>query len=597
MAQAQLDRLELLAETDSLAAELSEWIDRAPAWPPARACQALVRRLLARCDTLRVRLEAPLVVATLGGTGTGKSALVNALVGDEVTPAGRQRPTTRIPTLVCRRGLRPEELAIDAQSVRVVEHDSPALRDLVIIDCPDPDTTEDASAGGTNLARLRELLPYCDVLLVTSSQQKYRSARVFEELADAAPGARLIFVQTHADVDEDIRDDWRRTLSSEYVGGEMFRVDSLSALSDAQAGLAPRGDFGRLVDLLTQSLSKAAATRIRRANFLDLVAAALEACRRRIEGGLPAVAQLETAIEESRGRLAARMVTGWRDQLLGSRRLWEGRLLAEVASRWGLSPFALLLRIYQGLGAIFLSAALWRVRTPVQLAVWGAASGAHSLSRARQSRARAAAGRAMDWYWDEAELRTAAIIVDGYAAEAGYRPAEHHTSAILREASDAGAAFASTAGAQLQKSVERLAARRTGWFARLVYELLFSSLLLVILYRLGRNFFYDSWLAPELRPLLGIDFLLTAGIWIVLWSMFLVWMFTRRLRRGLKREVDAAAEDWASPAAAAGLFQPAEAWCREARRFRDDLERLEQRVEAWRAALATPEPRLGHRVG
>src|SRR5581483_139476 len=98
----ELLHLELLAEVDSLLGEIAAWSRRADDWPPARHAQALVRRLSERTDTLRVRLEAPLVVATLGGTGTGKSTLVNALVGGDVSPASRQRPTTRQPILVCR---------------------------------------------------------------------------------------------------------------------------------------------------------------------------------------------------------------------------------------------------------------------------------------------------------------------------------------------------------------------------------------------------------------------------------------------------------------------------------------------------------------
>src|SRR5262245_36204875 len=183
----EIAHLELLSEVDSLLAELHTWAGRAPDWPAARSCQAIVRRLAERADTLRVRLDAPLVVATLGGTGTGKSTLVNALVGGEVTEAGRQRPTTRQPTLVCRSDISPQLLDIDPAAVRLVHRDLPALRDLVLLDCPDPDTTEATSQEGTNLARLRELLPHCDVLLVTSTQQKYRSARVADELASAAP--------------------------------------------------------------------------------------------------------------------------------------------------------------------------------------------------------------------------------------------------------------------------------------------------------------------------------------------------------------------------------------------------------------------------
>src|SRR5262245_16201658 len=201
MSLAELAHLELLAEVDSLLAELHQWVDRAPDWTTARQAQALVRRLAARADTLRVRLEAPLVVAMLGGTGTGKSSLVNALVGSEVTLPGRQRPTTRQPIVICRSDLAPAALGIPADQVQLVQRDLPLLRDLVLVDCPDPDTTEQEESAVSNLSRLRELLPHCDVLMVTTTQQKYRSSRVSEELAAAAPGARLVFVQTHADLD------------------------------------------------------------------------------------------------------------------------------------------------------------------------------------------------------------------------------------------------------------------------------------------------------------------------------------------------------------------------------------------------------------
>ena len=71
-------------------------------------------------------------------------------------------------------------------------------------------TSPGAKRQDSNLARLRAILPKCDVLLVTATQQKYRSARVADELAASAPGAHLVFVETHADLDDDIRDDWRQ---------------------------------------------------------------------------------------------------------------------------------------------------------------------------------------------------------------------------------------------------------------------------------------------------------------------------------------------------------------------------------------------------
>ncbi len=128
MAGSELAHLEVLAEVNSLVDRLNRWADDAPAWQPAEKCRALVRRLSQRADSLRVRLEAPLVVATLGGTGTGKSALVNALLGAEVVQTGRSRPTTTRPTLICRPGLTPELLGIERASVEWIERDLPALR-------------------------------------------------------------------------------------------------------------------------------------------------------------------------------------------------------------------------------------------------------------------------------------------------------------------------------------------------------------------------------------------------------------------------------------------------------------------------------------
>ena len=283
MMRSEVAHLELLAEIDTLTRALERWADAAPSWDEAEVCSALVRQLLDRARTVRVRLEAPLIVATLGGTGTGKSALVNALIGREIVASGRERPTTQRPTLICREELTPELLGIDPESVDVIHDDSPSLSDLILIDCPDPDTSESSEAAETNLAQLRRILPHCDVLLIAATQQKYRSARVGEELDAAAPGARLVFVQTHADTDEDIRNDWRRVLGDRYEPGYIYRIDSLSALVDAQQGIAPRGEFGRLVDLLTGELAGTAAGRIRRANFLDLIDDTLTRCQERLD--------------------------------------------------------------------------------------------------------------------------------------------------------------------------------------------------------------------------------------------------------------------------------------------------------------------------
>ncbi|HEV3341363.1 MAG TPA: GTPase [Pirellulales bacterium] len=599
----ELRHIELLAEVDSLLGEMDAWSRQAGDWPPARHAHALARRLSERTDTLRVRLEAPLVVATLGGTGTGKSTLVNALVGGEVSPASRQRPTTRQPILVCRDDLEPHQLGIPAESVQVVHRNLPMLRDFVLLDCPDPDTTEDEEARGTNLARLRELLPHCDVLLIATTQQKYRSARVAEELASAAAGARLVFVQTHAATDDDIRDDWRRIISEEYVAGEMFFVDSLAALADARQGVQQRGEFARLLEFLSHQLAGTAAKRIRRANFLDLTAETLAACRERLDAALPKVEELEVGIAEQRAKLAARLAAEMREELLASRRSWENRLLTEITSCWGFSPFSCVLRLYQGLGGVLSSAALLRVRTPAQLALWGAFEGGRRWrSRRKESAAEDASSRAVAASWDEGELRTAAIIVDGYAADAGLSRRETHLVAVDREAAAAGKVWIAVAGSELQQVMARLAQRHTGWWVRFRYELALIALLAMLLYRFGRNFFYDSWLAVELglrehvEPVLGTDFFLGAGFTLVLWCALLLWLFSMRLRRGVRSEIEQLAANWNNAKLMSTVFAELDSECRGIHLFRSDLERLENRVGQLRHRLSTPDARLGHRI-
>ncbi len=595
MPKHELARLELLAEIDALVERLGQWVDNAPPWETARECRVLLQRLRDRAGALRIRMEAPLVVATLGGTGTGKSSLVNALVGEEVVRTGRERPTTLRPTLICRHDLDARRLGIDPRAVELVRRDLPELRDLVLIDCPDPDTTENPDAEDTNLWRLRQLLPHCDVLLVTTTQQKYRSARVADEMAAAAAGARLVFVQTHADEDDDIRDDWREVLGRQYSTGHDFFVDSLQAAADVRDNIEPRGEFAGLLDLLTRQLAGAAPARIRRANFLDLVDQALVSCGRRIDAAEPNVERLRQAIVRQRQTLAARLAKQMNDDLLTNRRQWESRLLGKVASRWGFSPWSLVLRAYQSLGGLLSSSLLLRARTPAQIALWGTFEGARTWRKRRQQRlADKGAVRTVSGCWDETELRAASVVLSGHVIEAGMDRDAAALETIADEALQAGGTFVATAADELESLLGRLSERHTGWFTRCRYEILLLAMIGLLLFRLGKNFFWDSWLAPAPVPVLGLDFYLSATFWLLLWCLILLWAFTQRLRRGLRREIAELSQTWSSAETAGGVFARLERDCEKIERFRQELVLLEQEVAGLEKRLATPEEVLGH---
>ncbi len=418
MNDSEIAQLELFAQVDELLRRLQEWSEGDSAWQPMNESRALVRRLLGRLDTLRVRLEAPLVVATFGGTGTGKSALVNALVGRECTPSGRQRPTTTRPILIAHPRAELDILDLPLSDFEVLRVDSAVLRDIVILDCPDPDTNE-AETAGSNIETLRRMLPHCDVLVYASTQQKYRSARVIDELDVASAGCRLIFVQTHADQDSDIRQDWRDLLAGRYDVPDMFFVDSVAALAEQQSGQHPKGDFGRLLDLLTSRLAAADRIRIRRANLLDLTMATLNRCRELVGEYEPAIARVETALSDQRTRLTCEMSTTLRTQLESSRHLWEQRILGSVTSLWGVSPFSSLLRLYNGLGAIIASASLLRARTGAQMVLVGAMQGGRWLaSRRKTAEAEDSFEQAAALSLDEGLLREAQLVISGHLHDA-----------------------------------------------------------------------------------------------------------------------------------------------------------------------------------
>jgi hypothetical protein len=311
---------------------------------------------------------------------------------------------------------------------------------------------------------------------------------------------------------------------------------------------------------------------------------------------------LEGALAKERQQLSQKLAASLRDELLASRRQWERRLLAEVASRWGFSPFSLVLRAYLGLGALVSGAALWRVRTPVQMALWGAVEGGRALRRRQQQKHSEAAGsRAVAWSWDEGQVRAAAVTLEGYAAEAGLGRDALRPELVLRQAAEAGTLFVQQTSGQLQALVARQAQRHCGWFTRLRYELALLVMLGLILYRLGRNFFWDSWLAVDFgfreipTSVLGIDFFVPATFWLVLWCVLLVWAFTSRLRRGLKGEINQLAQDWMA-AAPASLFSALESRCREVRRFCNEWQRLHGAVSAIKKKMAQPAPRLGQKI-
>lgn len=155
------------------------------------------------------------VIGMLGGTGAGKSSLVNALSGGEVVTAGVRRPTTNEPCAVLPVGRAPRELLGWLGVTRRVEAPRGLPGDTVVIDMPDIDSIETGHADIAERLALR-----VDALVVVVNPQKYADARLHDEwLARLRSShASVTVVLTHIDTvggaeRESIERDLRRLLS------------------------------------------------------------------------------------------------------------------------------------------------------------------------------------------------------------------------------------------------------------------------------------------------------------------------------------------------------------------------------------------------
>jgi len=137
------------------------------------------------------------VMALAGGTGVGKSSVLNALAGSVVSEVRAVRPTTDRPVAWVaeerRTELGPllEWLKVDT----VVGHANARLADVAILDLPDVD-----SVRGEHRAMVDVLLPRIDAVTWVVDPEKYDDARVHAYWRELAPHAdRLRFVLNKAD--------------------------------------------------------------------------------------------------------------------------------------------------------------------------------------------------------------------------------------------------------------------------------------------------------------------------------------------------------------------------------------------------------------
>lgn len=212
---------------------------------------------LARLEALETRSPAtlfdadvhrPLVVAFFGGTGVGKSTLLNRLAGEQIARTGVERPTSREVSVYLHESMRirqlPERFPLDR--VRTAFHRDEKRRQVLWIDMPDIDSTE-----VSNRDLVIDWLPHIDVLVYVVSPERYRDDKGWRMLRQHCRDHAWLFVMNQWDLGSPVQiDDFAKLL---HLGGF---ADPLILRTDCRSADAPDkpDEFNRLQEII-QSLA------------------------------------------------------------------------------------------------------------------------------------------------------------------------------------------------------------------------------------------------------------------------------------------------------------------------------------------------------
>lgn len=227
-----------------------------------------------RMEEIQRAIEAadrPLRLALLGGTGVGKSTIVNALAGREISPGSRRRPTTTRIVVYAHKSWAPDLPLDEADQVR--RHEEEAIRDLLIIDFPDFDSLREEGRKTVD-----SYLPQMDQILWVVDKEKYNDRRLHDGYIRREAPYRQNFLFLFNKVDafgagEELDvcvEDLKRTLESEGIESPLlFRISAKEALSHKEGdGEGETAEFKRFEEHLQTRYTEKYREEIRRANVV-----------------------------------------------------------------------------------------------------------------------------------------------------------------------------------------------------------------------------------------------------------------------------------------------------------------------------------------
>lgn len=167
-------------------------------WISTSAYERIEQALSIRSgDELFVKVERrPLVAAFFGGTGVGKSSLLNRLANAPVARTGVIRPTSREVTVYVHDSVLLNRLPdhLPTQQAQIARHGAEAFREILWLDTPDIDSAEQS-----NRTLALAWLPHVDVVVYVVSPERYRDEKAWRVLRAEGQSHAWLFVMNQAD--------------------------------------------------------------------------------------------------------------------------------------------------------------------------------------------------------------------------------------------------------------------------------------------------------------------------------------------------------------------------------------------------------------
>ncbi len=188
----------------------------------------------------------PLVAAFFGGTGVGKSSLLNRLAGQPVARTGVERPTSREVSLYLHDTVQisrlPDDFPLD--KVRIAQHHDAEARQVMWVDMPDIDSVEQH-----NRELVLEWMPQIDVLIYVVSPERYRDDKGWRLLREHGGDHAWLFVLNQWDRGQAIQlEDFRGLLATAgFANPVILRTDCRDHVTERKDD-----DFAELQSLLRE---------------------------------------------------------------------------------------------------------------------------------------------------------------------------------------------------------------------------------------------------------------------------------------------------------------------------------------------------------